>query len=219
MTDPSRGRHPRGSRHGRRRRHRAAAQRRQRAAGRRRPRRRRRPGVRDHPQRAGRRCAAGDRVGRHIARPPWRSAPGPCCRSIRPGLAIDAGATFLVMPHTDPELVAWAAARGVPTLPGAAHSDRGAGRVACRRGRGQALPGFGGSARRSCASAAGRSRDIPLVPSGGVTAETAADFIRAGAVAVGVGSWLIGDAEPPASRRAPVRSSGAMAAARAAQRG
>ena len=34
-------------------------------------------------------------------------------------LAVDAGATFLVMPHTDPELVAWAAARGVPTLPGA----------------------------------------------------------------------------------------------------
>ena len=38
--------------------------------------------------------------------------------------------------------------------------------------------------------------DIPLVPSGGVTVETAADFIRAGAVAVGVGSWLIGDAAP-----------------------
>ena len=29
-----------------------------------------------------------------------------------------------------------------------------------------------------------------------MTAETAAEFIRAGAVAVGVGSWLIGDAEP-----------------------
>jgi 2-dehydro-3-deoxyphosphogluconate aldolase/(4S)-4-hydroxy-2-oxoglutarate aldolase len=38
--------------------------------------------------------------------------------------------------------------------------------------------------------------DIPLVPSGGVTAETAAEFIRAGAAAVGVGSWLVGDAEP-----------------------
>ena len=33
--------------------------------------------------------------------------------------AVDAGATYLVMPHTDPELVAWATARGIPTLPGA----------------------------------------------------------------------------------------------------
>ena len=35
------------------------------------------------------------------------------------GRAVDAGASFLVMPHTDPELVAWAASRGVPAFPGA----------------------------------------------------------------------------------------------------
>ena len=33
--------------------------------------------------------------------------------------ALDAGARFLVMPHTDGALVAWAADRGVPTFPGA----------------------------------------------------------------------------------------------------
>ena len=33
--------------------------------------------------------------------------------------AIDAGATFLVSPHTDEALVRWAAARGIPALPGA----------------------------------------------------------------------------------------------------
>ena len=32
---------------------------------------------------------------------------------------------------------------------------------------------------------------IPLVPTGGITADNAGDFIRAGAVAVCVGSWLI----------------------------
>jgi 2-dehydro-3-deoxyphosphogluconate aldolase/(4S)-4-hydroxy-2-oxoglutarate aldolase len=32
---------------------------------------------------------------------------------------------------------------------------------------------------------------IPLVPTGGITAENAGDFIRAGAVAVCVGSWLV----------------------------
>ncbi|HUK89981.1 MAG TPA: 2-dehydro-3-deoxyphosphogluconate aldolase, partial [Blastocatellia bacterium] len=35
---------------------------------------------------------------------------------------------------------------------------------------------------------------IPLVPTGGVNLETAADFLRAGAVALGVGSELISEA-------------------------
>lgn len=110
-------------------------------------------------------------------------------------LAIDAGATFLVMPHTDPGLVAWAAARGVPTLPGAATPTEV---LAAWRAGAAAVKLFPASVLgpafvRECQ---GPFPDIPLVPSGGVTAETAADFIRAGAVAVGVGSWLIGDAQP-----------------------
>jgi 2-dehydro-3-deoxyphosphogluconate aldolase/(4S)-4-hydroxy-2-oxoglutarate aldolase len=32
---------------------------------------------------------------------------------------------------------------------------------------------------------------VPLIPTGGVTIETAADYIRAGAAALGVGSELI----------------------------
>ncbi len=57
--------------------------------------------------------------------------------------------------------------------------------------------------------------DIPLVPSGGVTAETAGDFIAAGAVAVGVGSWLVGDAEPAGVTARARQIVGAVAAARA----
>jgi 2-dehydro-3-deoxyphosphogluconate aldolase/(4S)-4-hydroxy-2-oxoglutarate aldolase len=109
--------------------------------------------------------------------------------------ALDAGATFLVMPHTDPELVAWAAARGVPTLPGAATPSEV---LAAWRAGAAAVKVFpasvvGPAFVRECR---GPFPDIPLVPSGGVTAETAADFIAAGAAVVGVGSWLIGDAEP-----------------------
>ena len=107
--------------------------------------------------------------------------------------ALDVGATFLVMPHTDPELVAWAAARGIPTLPGAATPSEV---LAAWRAGAAAVKVFpasvvGPAFVRECR---GPFPDIPLVPSGGVTVETAADFIRAGAVAVGVGSWLIGDA-------------------------
>jgi 2-dehydro-3-deoxyphosphogluconate aldolase / (4S)-4-hydroxy-2-oxoglutarate aldolase len=109
--------------------------------------------------------------------------------------AIDAGATFLVMPHIDPELVAWAAARGVPPLPGAATPSEV---LAAWRAGAAAVKVFpasvvGPAFVRECR---GPFPDIPLVPSGGVTAESSGDFIAAGAAAVGVGGWLIGDAAP-----------------------
>ena len=130
------------------------------------------------------------------------------------GLAIDAGATFLVMPHTDPELVAWAAARGVPTLPGAATPSEV---LAAWRAGAAAVKVFpasvvGPAFVRECR---GPFPDIPLVPSGGVTAENAADFIAAGAAAVGVGSWLIGDTEPAGVTARARRIVDAVAAARA----
>jgi 2-dehydro-3-deoxyphosphogluconate aldolase/(4S)-4-hydroxy-2-oxoglutarate aldolase len=108
------------------------------------------------------------------------------------GRAVDAGATFLVMPHTDPGLVAWAAARGIPAFPGAATPSEvlagwRAGAAAVKLFPASVVgPGFLREFR-------GPFPDIPIVPTGGVTAETAGDYIRAGAVAVGLGSWLIGD--------------------------
>jgi 2-dehydro-3-deoxyphosphogluconate aldolase/(4S)-4-hydroxy-2-oxoglutarate aldolase len=110
-------------------------------------------------------------------------------------LAIDAGATFLVMPHTDIGLVSWATVRGVPTLPGAATPSE---ILAAWRAGASAVKLFPASSVgptfvRECL---GPFPDIPLVPTGGVSAATAGAFIAAGAVAVGLGSWLVGDAEP-----------------------
>ena len=129
-------------------------------------------------------------------------------------LAIDAGATLLVMPHTDPELVAWAASRGIPTLPGAATPTEV---LAAWRAGAAAVKLFPASVLgpafvRECA---GPFPDIPLVPSGGVNPDTAADFIRAGAIAVGVGSWLIADAEPTGVTARAREIVDAVAAARA----
>lgn len=128
--------------------------------------------------------------------------------------AIDAGAMFLVMPHTDPELVAWAASHGIPTLPGAATPTEV---LAAWRAGAAAVKLFPASVLgpafvRECA---GPFPDIPLVPSGGVNPETAAHFIRAGAVAVGVGSWLVGDAEPTGVKTRARTIVDAVAAARA----
>jgi len=108
------------------------------------------------------------------------------------GRALDAGATFLVMPHTDPSLVAWAAERGVPAFPGAMTPSEvlagwRAGAAAVKLFPASVVgPAFVRELR-------GPFPDIPLIPTGGVTAETAGDYIRVGAVAVGLGSWLIGD--------------------------
>jgi 2-dehydro-3-deoxyphosphogluconate aldolase/(4S)-4-hydroxy-2-oxoglutarate aldolase len=111
------------------------------------------------------------------------------------GQAIDAGASFIVMPNTDTELVAWCAARGVPCFPGALSATEI-----------QAAWSAGASAVKLFPAAAvgpsylkqiaGPFPDIPIVPTGGVSAETAGSWMAAGAVAVGMGGWLIGDGDP-----------------------
>lgn len=108
------------------------------------------------------------------------------------GRALDAGATFLVMPHTDPALVAWAAERGIPAFPGAATPTE---ILAGWRAGAAAVKLFPASVVGSgfLREFRGPFPDIPIVPTGGVTAETAGAYVRAGAVAVGLGSWLIGD--------------------------
>ncbi len=129
------------------------------------------------------------------------------------GHAIDAGATFLVMPHIDAALVAWATARGVPTLPGAATPTEV---LTAWRAGAAAVKLFPASAVgpafvRECL---GPFPDIPLVPTGGVTAATAGAFIAAGAVAVGLGSWLVGDGEPAGVTARAREIVGAVAVAR-----
>ncbi len=133
------------------------------------------------------------------------------------GLAVDAGATFLVMPTTDPELVRWAAARGIPAFPGAATPTEilaawRAGAAAVKLFPASAL---GPSFVRECL---GPFPDIPLVPTGGVTAETAGAFISAGAVAVGLGSWLVGDGVADGVTRRARQVVDAVASAREARR-
>lgn len=103
--------------------------------------------------------------------------------------AVAAGATFLVSPHTDDSIVRWAVERGIPVVPGAFTPTEvaaawNAGSTAVKifpasvAGPGllEALQGpFGG---------------LPLIPTGGITADNAASFLAVGAVAVGVGDWL-----------------------------
>jgi 2-dehydro-3-deoxyphosphogluconate aldolase/(4S)-4-hydroxy-2-oxoglutarate aldolase len=50
------------------------------------------------------------------------------------------------------------------------------------------------------------------VPTGGVTAVSAPDFIAAGAVAVGLGGWLTGGGDPARIRERAAEAAAAVAA-------
>ena len=110
--------------------------------------------------------------------------------------AVDTGATFLVSPHLDQELVEWAASHGVPMFPGAATPTEV---VAAWRAGAAGVKVFPASSLGPTfiRELRGPLPDVPLLPTGGVTVENAGEFIRAGAVAVGLGSWLF--AAGPAS--------------------
>lgn len=109
--------------------------------------------------------------------------------------AVDAGAAFIVTPHTDPGIVRWCAERGVPCLAGALTPTEilaawEAGASAVKLFPAAAVgPVYLGHLR-------GPFPGIPVVPTGGVSATDAGAWIAAGAVAVGMGGWLIGDGGP-----------------------
>jgi 2-dehydro-3-deoxyphosphogluconate aldolase/(4S)-4-hydroxy-2-oxoglutarate aldolase len=109
--------------------------------------------------------------------------------------AVRAGARFLVMPHLDEALVRVAVEDGVAVFPGAFTPTE---IVTAWRAGATAVKLF----PASVAGAAfvrefrGPFRDIPLLPTGGISLESAPAFIAAGAVAVGLGSWLVAGGEP-----------------------
>jgi 2-dehydro-3-deoxyphosphogluconate aldolase/(4S)-4-hydroxy-2-oxoglutarate aldolase len=109
--------------------------------------------------------------------------------------ASDAGARFVVMPHTDRELIAWCAARSLPTFPGALTPTE---ILAAWAAGGSAVKLFPAAAvgPEYLGQIKGPFPDIPIVPTGGVSAANAGAWIAAGAIAVGLGGWLIGDGDP-----------------------
>jgi 2-dehydro-3-deoxyphosphogluconate aldolase/(4S)-4-hydroxy-2-oxoglutarate aldolase len=106
--------------------------------------------------------------------------------------AVAAGAVYLVSPHTDPALGARIRDLGAEYLPGALTPTE---IVAAWAGGAAAVKLFparvGGP--RYLRDIREPLPDIPIVPTGGVSADNAADWFAAGAVAVGAGGWLIGD--------------------------
>jgi 2-dehydro-3-deoxyphosphogluconate aldolase / (4S)-4-hydroxy-2-oxoglutarate aldolase len=104
---------------------------------------------------------------------------------------IQAGAKFIVAPALNVETVALCNRLGVLIAPGALTPTE---IVAAHEAGGDVIKVFpcdalgGASYLRSLRAPLA---NIPLIPTGGVTLETVSDFLKAGAVAVGVGTALV----------------------------
>jgi 2-dehydro-3-deoxyphosphogluconate aldolase/(4S)-4-hydroxy-2-oxoglutarate aldolase len=104
---------------------------------------------------------------------------------------LDAGAQFLVTPGLSLKTIELAAKENVPIMAGALTPtevitawEAGADFV-------KVFPCSQVGGASYIRALRGPLPDIPLVPTGGVTLDTAADFLAAGAVALGVGSELL----------------------------
>jgi 2-dehydro-3-deoxyphosphogluconate aldolase / (4S)-4-hydroxy-2-oxoglutarate aldolase len=116
-------------------------------------------------------------------------------RSVRDAeLAVEAGATYLVAPDLRPEVVAWAVGNGVPVVPGALTPTEVAAAWAAGATAVKVFPvsAVGGPAYVKAVRAP--LPEVPLMPTGGVGIDDIGAYLAAGAVAVGIGSPLLGDA-------------------------
>lgn len=105
--------------------------------------------------------------------------------------AVDAGAAFLVCPHLDVELVERARARGVELIPGVTSGTEVARALAAGVSTLKLFPA-GPLGTGYLRALRGPFRQAAFVPTGGIAAEQAGDWLEAGAVAVGLGSDLFG---------------------------
>jgi len=116
---------------------------------------------------------------------------GTVCDADTAQRCMDAGAQFVVGPGFDAETVKLVRSKDVLVIPGALTPTE---IIAARKAGADMVKIFpcgavGGA--KYITALRGPFPDVPMVPTGGVSLQTAADFIRAGAVALGVGGELV----------------------------
>ncbi|MCL6597686.1 MAG: bifunctional 4-hydroxy-2-oxoglutarate aldolase/2-dehydro-3-deoxy-phosphogluconate aldolase [Alicyclobacillus macrosporangiidus] len=113
--------------------------------------------------------------------------------------AVEAGADFLLSPHLDVALLSSAERLGCPFIPGVTTPTE---IVQARRAGAEVLKLFpaGPLGPAYLKDLLGPFRGVAFLPTGGITPDNAADYIRAGAPAVGMGSALVDPADVAAGR-------------------
>jgi 2-dehydro-3-deoxyphosphogluconate aldolase/(4S)-4-hydroxy-2-oxoglutarate aldolase len=108
--------------------------------------------------------------------------------------ALDSGAQFLVTPAVVPEVIAVARERQVAVLPGALTPTEILGAWTAGGDIIKVFPASAVGGPAYLRALKGPFPDIPLCPTGGVNLDTIAEFVAAGAAAVGVGGELVSKA-------------------------
>lgn len=114
---------------------------------------------------------------------------GTLTRVEHAGQAAQAGASFLVSPHTEEKLASAMVATGLPTMMGALSPSEVMRAVSLKSDVVKIFPAsLGGPAFMKALK--GPFPDVPMMPTGGVSYDNLADWFQAGAFAVGAGSNL-----------------------------
>lgn len=128
------------------------------------------------------------------ARPGVEIGVGTVRRAEEVDAAADAGATFVVAPTTSPAVGERAAARGLGWYPGALTPTEIATAWNLGATAVKVFPAGSAGGPRYLKEVRAPLDDVLLIPTGGVAVDDVPGYLRAGAVAVGMGGPLIGAA-------------------------
>jgi len=108
--------------------------------------------------------------------------------------AVESGAKFLVSPHTGAKVISWAIERGHPIVPGAYTPTEIVSAWSLGVSAVKLFPASIGGPDLVKAVAA-PLRNVPLMVTGGIDASNVSAYLSSGAVAAGIGGWLVGSDE------------------------
>ncbi|MDF2989612.1 MAG: 2-keto-3-deoxy-6-phosphogluconate aldolase [Microbacterium sp.] len=127
--------------------------------------------------------------------------------------AVDAGATYLVSPGFDDAVVERAATLGIPFIPGVATATEIQRAIAAGLDRLKLFPAGPVGGPAAIRAFGGPFPDVRFLPSGGVSATNAAEYLSLGNVFAVSGSWMVPAAALTAMDAETVRSLSAEASA------
>lgn len=135
--------------------------------------------------------AALDAIRAVAGRPGFAVGAGTVTTAAQVDAAVDAGATYLVSPGFDEAVAERAAHHGVPFIPGVATATEIQRAIAAGLDHLKVFPAAAVGGISALTAFAGPFPDVRFLPSGGVSAANAADYLALPSVFAVSGSWMV----------------------------